>query len=284
MLAGLAALSCFILYFERQGRILSDWASNTVRGAHSDGCPQAIVSRELDRPHLSSFLDIDYANAKISANVEEFLDFAIIGHPKTATTYMMEWLAMQPEVQMYTEEIHFLQMGRPAEFVKHMYELPAGKQFKRGYKAPRDIVNVQVLDFFAHHWPRAQLIVGLRHPVLWLESFYNFRIRHNISLPPADSPLLIGRCREGTHGVCTDEAQFHYHLALLGKVNMTAAHKLDFFHQDYIRRRIENRPRKFVPNKVFLYEINQLHDDNEERYRKFRHDLADLSLLFNNLI
>jgi len=45
-----------------------------------------------------------------------------------------------------------------------MYELPPGNQYKRGYKAPRDIANVRALDSIAEYWPNAKLIVGLRHP------------------------------------------------------------------------------------------------------------------------
>lgn len=66
---------------------------------------------------------------------------------------------------MYTHELHALQSNNPAEFVQLMYDLPEGDQYtKRGYKAPRDIANINALDLLAEYWPNAKLIVGLRHP------------------------------------------------------------------------------------------------------------------------
>lgn len=79
----------------------------------------------------------------------------------------MEWLAEHEEIQMYTHELHALQSGHAAEFAQLMYDLPAGTNYKRGYKAPRDICNTEALDLIAKYWPQSKLIVGLRHPVLW---------------------------------------------------------------------------------------------------------------------
>ena len=37
----------------------------------------------------------------------------------------------------------------------------------------RDIQSSSALQSIGTHWPSAKLIVGVRHPVLWFESFYN---------------------------------------------------------------------------------------------------------------
>jgi hypothetical protein len=204
----------------------------------------------------------------ILGDVEFLLDFAIIGHPKTATTFTMEWLVSHPEIQMYEHELHSLQSGKPAEFVSQMYALPAGNKYKRGYKAPNDIGNIEALGAIAEYWPDCKLVVGLRHPVSWFESFYNFRVRKNFPMPPAGS--LIGKCTANSKGVCTDDARFHLHLNLLGKTNQTAREKK-------LLQPFPSNVSKLAPmhNKVFLYELSQLYDEDETRSHKYRRDLGN---------
>jgi len=253
-------------------------------------------------PPLSSLIDYKVVNPKaIKSNVEFLMDFAIVGHPKCATTFTMEWLAQHEQVQMYTHELHALQTGNPAEFVQLMYELPHDHvtetiprdgsvsskqtttvQYKRGYKAPRDIANSLALDTFADYWPNANLIIGLRHPVLWFESFYNFRLRHNYTLPPANATeLFIGQCTK-VHGVCTNEALFHHHLSLLGKTTMATPDELnlltmpkDPFHPTQTPRPYKRPKHSVIPNKIFLYEISQLYSTNTTRADLYRQDLAN---------
>jgi hypothetical protein len=76
-----------------------------------------------------------------------------------------KWLASHPEIQMYEHELYSLAQGKPAELVSQLYALPAGRKYKRGYKAPNDIRSIEALDGIAEHWPNCKLIIGLRHPV-----------------------------------------------------------------------------------------------------------------------
>lgn len=99
----------------------------------------------------------------IKADVQFMLDFAIIGHPKTATTFIMTWLASHREIAMHKKELHAMQSGNPAELISLLYELPAGRNYKRGYKAPRDIVNLNALKAFDRFFPETKLIIGLRY-------------------------------------------------------------------------------------------------------------------------
>lgn len=142
------------------------------------------------RPPLSALMELIHNdndnNEQIITNagntqhqhVAEFLasllDFAIIGSPKTSTSFHIQWLASHPEIQASTQEITALRKGNPAELVQILYnELAAGKQYKRGYKSPHDIESQTALELIARYWPETRLIVGLRHPVLWFQSFYN---------------------------------------------------------------------------------------------------------------
>jgi len=221
----------------------------------------------LTRQPLSRLIEYDFSHAVIKGNVEHLLDFAIIGHPKCATSFTVKWLNSHSEIQMFKDELGDLRRGNPAELVQHMYELPDGI---RGYKNPTDISHAHVLDYFAKYWPKTKLIVGVRHPILWFESFYNYRVRLGYDMPPADSNLLIGKCTTNVHGVCTQQALFHQHLSFLGKTNMTDAAELAL-----LGPLTKQRPQMPLPNKVFLYEINQLYDRNHSRATLYKKDLSD---------
>lgn len=58
-----------------------------------------------------------------------------------------------------------------------MLELPRGNQYKRGYRAPRDVVvkTTLPLQLIDKYWPKTKLIVDVRHPVKWMQSYYNFK-------------------------------------------------------------------------------------------------------------
>lgn len=85
--------------------------------------------------------------------------------------------------------------------------------------------------------------MGLRHPIQWFESFYNFRITNEYPMPPAQK--LIGKCKKGYQNVCTYRANFSNHLE------------------------------KIEPwRKVFLYDVTQLREPNPVRSERFLKDLG----------
>jgi len=118
-----------------------------------------------DWPPLESLVQGRGGTDDIKDNVQFMLDFAIIGHPKTATTFTMNWLASHPEIQMYTHELSAMKMGKPAELVSLLYDLPAGRNYQRGYKAPQDIKSPNAFQAFAQHFPETKLIVGIRYVI-----------------------------------------------------------------------------------------------------------------------
>ena len=87
--------------------------------------------------------------------------------------------ASHPEIQMPPTETHSLTMNeadrpKPAEMVSVLYSLPADRDYNRGYKAPMDILSPETIDTIAKCWPKTKLIVGLRHPIMWFESYYKY--------------------------------------------------------------------------------------------------------------
>lgn len=222
----------------------------------------------LSRPPLASLVK-EGSMTEITGDVQFLLDFAIVGYPKTATTTTLIWLANQTEVQMYDHEVYHLKDGEPAEMVRQLYALPEGSDYKRGYKAPRDIHNVRALDAFAKYFPKTKFIVGLRHPVLWFESFYNYRTRNNFTLPETDK--LIGKCIATAANVCTDEIRYMDHLSKLGKTERSSPEELALLSP--IDPKDLHGPT--FQNEIFLYEISQMEDVDDEFGFQYRKDLQN---------
>lgn len=74
----------------------------------------------------------------------------------------MRWMCAHEEIQMYNRELHSLKNGKPEELVELLYALPEGRQFKRGYKSPNDIVKAISMESIRTYWPKTKLIVGVR--------------------------------------------------------------------------------------------------------------------------
>ena len=112
------------------------------------------------------------------------------------------------------------------------------------------------------------------HPsctVRWFESYYNFRWRHKKSglgdLPNADT-MTSGECLPDMQGVCLEHANFHSHLAMFGKTNLS----------DPVEQRLVHVPDKYneisrIDNPVFLYDMEQLYDNNPHNVARFKTDL-----------
>jgi len=216
------------------------------------------------RPPLSSLIGDDKANVK--GDVQFLLDFAIIGHAKTGTTTLMHRLAAHEEVQMCMEEVHSLRNKRPAELVSIMYDLPEGSQYKRGYKAPNDIRRYSSLEALQEFWPETKLIVGLRHPIQWFEASYNHQIRGGANLPSAETM----KGAKLPHDVL-----YHVHLAKMGKTKpLKDPDQLKLLGLD--NESAKEYHALDMPNKVFLYDVSQPFDpNNETRAEVFSQDLSN---------
>lgn len=284
-----------------QATIANSFSANRSSGHITSGADVAksipyhvsLASQRKERPKLGTLV----ANNKIIGDVDGLMDFAIIGFAKTGTTKLTQWLAEQPEIAMNSKEVHFLTTDQPAEMARHLYRLqPAKVKAKRGYKAPRDVADPNVLDLLDQYWPQAKLIVGLRHPVEWFQSLYNFKLRANITLPPPQA--LIGYCDfqfstmeeirlhriskyngMADNGVCTDLARFHVSLSMMGKTNISDPNEEILLGA----RKHQLASRAPIRNPIFLYEVGQRSDPNTTRVERFHEDLKDYLGLAQNL-
>ena len=160
-----------------------------------------------------------------------------------------------------------------------------------GYKGPQQIRRPRELALFRDYWPTTKLIVGLRHPVWWFQSIYNYRIHTEppgmaATIPPmayfvaennnSSSPTPFYFSRNCIREICLQHAYMHSYLALLGKTprnvfqlafaTTKAVRKMPQFHQILVPP---------VPNPVFLYETSQLDGvQNPQVAQALRMDLS----------
>lgn len=234
--------------------------------------------------------NLNFNNSSQSGNgsggIQSLLDFALIAFPKASTSSVAKMLADHNEVVMWPGEPNFLHGNKPTDFIRNFYNLSAqaaeveGDRIRRrkiGYKTPTDLHRPHVLRFFARFLPATRILVGIRHPILLFESFYNFRARDGRAMPdPAD--LVFGNRDSGrtpssyctgdpvTLGFCVDVMRYHSHLANLGKTERKEQVEIDLLGPEitaYGRgaSRIAPDNSNYVPNPVFLYEVSQLRDD-----------------------
>ena len=208
---------------------------------------------------------VDTESQVVKNDVQELLSFAVIGHPKCATTFLLKgWLGIHPEISMPDEETVVHAKSAVYDIVHHIHALDPAKPF-HAYKNPNHVFNPDALAVFQDHFPRAKLIIGLRHPVTWFESFLNHWLRNGVKLP--DLHEMMGRCTTAMHQLCLDHARFHYNLAMLGKTNMSGPEMELFHYGDVLTRELR------VPNKVFLYETSQFYESSEEEKISLEKDL-----------
>jgi hypothetical protein len=121
------------------------------------------------RPPLSSLISDETDG--IVGDVRFLLDFAILGHAKCATSFLMKWLHDHPEVQIHDAEVCDLYDAKPALLVKKLYEdLRPGEGYQRGFKCPGHFSR-NSMRYFRRYFSKTNLIVGLRHPVRWFERY-----------------------------------------------------------------------------------------------------------------
>lgn len=244
--------------------------------------------KKIPYPPITSLVNGDHVTGK----VDFLLDFVIAGFAKTGTTTLVKrFFFKHPEVAMRPQEVNILTLGEPtAKMVRLLHSLKPGLDYKRGYKAPRDIAERRVLDVFDKYFPRAKLLVGVRHPVEWFHSFYNYKLRQiqgtNKTIAPPEK--LDGECVEdipkgprrehfeGTlggmndRGVCTDLARYHVRLSWLGKTNVSDPAEDALLGPN---RRYQLADRAPIRNHIFLYEVRQLENDNQSRLAAFLNDM-----------
>ena len=222
-------------------------------------------------PPLSSLVDREgdeNSHLRPAADVSFLLDFAIIGFAKSGTTTLARYLSALG-VSILPGENCQLVVNKTARLVRHLYgTLPHDDRpdrMPRGLKCPQDASSDLSLPNYRRYFPRAKLIIGIRSPVSFFESFYNFRAVNNPWTEMLPASKLARRCIPGSLGICGWRASFGDFLYKFGKTPGT----------DEERELLElNLDRVGGVGNIFLYELGQLADSDEARARRFRQDLG----------
>lgn len=144
----------------------------TIKSNNETGIDSALNGK-IAWPPLESLIQ----NETVTGDVQFLMDLTMIGFAKCSSTTMRNWLCnYNDESRCLRGETFHLFWEKPGTMVASLYnDLPKGN-YKRGYKSQNDISRIQTLTSFHNHWPETILFIGLRHPVEWFESFWNFRM------------------------------------------------------------------------------------------------------------
>uniref|UniRef100_A0A7S2UE60 Sulfotransferase domain-containing protein n=1 Tax=Attheya septentrionalis TaxID=420275 RepID=A0A7S2UE60_9STRA len=242
-----------------------------------------VMEKPLVRPAFSDIV----RNWTFFKSPNWLLDFAVVGFPKCGTSTMMRYLNIPNVSASLQDEQCFLSFNQDEPFVKDLYDkLPSDPpHLLRGIKCPQNLESDHALHNFQTLFPRTKLIVGVRHPILWFQSFYNFRVNNYQKMIPANE--CIGRCLGKTRSTCTDRGRFHYSLARLGKTLLNDPEELKLLRShnqkdvQAIRRSITNFTFLGSNTKVFLYDTDQLaHDIHTSSHHNITEESARMAKQF----
>lgn len=156
----------------------------TLSAVTKDGASSSLPFTTTSSSHSTS-------NGNINNTTEGVLDFAIIGFEKTGTTFLLSALGSHPEVTMpikhselskrictkrehgKTALVDWLNGGHEEESSSSSLD---SSNLKHGIKCSDLIVQKTLaIERMAEISDQTKLIVGVRHPVLWYQSLYNYR-------------------------------------------------------------------------------------------------------------
>ncbi len=256
--------------------------------------PKFHFKKKMSPDLIRSFLNITYKIKEkrrvdftftIKKDISSFLNYAIIGMPKTGTTSIYRLLSnhiipldkkercdlVVNDIPLLLNDLYYLQ-GELNKGSNHAHH--STKYNLIGMKCPQDISSFTSLQNYASYFPQTKLIVGLRHPIKWFESFYNFQVRNMYHMISTDE--LLDRCVKGSHGVCAWRANvvdFLYQLnkTTHGSVNGSIDEKYLMEQNQYLSLKNVKRVQGNV-GKIFMYIIDQLEED-ETMEKPFLQDL-----------
>jgi len=245
--------------------------------------------------------DDELADALDPSNLPRpLLDFAVIGFPKTGTSFMEHYLFNTEETFIDNQENCFTDadMDMAAHLMSTRgytlgHKTDDGYRVKNAVKCPKDLMGPHSVANYQHNFPSIKFVVSTRHPVWWFQSRYNYKLRQTykhsdgetIWAPPTSD--LLGACAEGTPyhygntgpkgevadekatSVCTDGTKFHHSLSRLGKTPMDTPEELALLGLHTMS--IHPMPAA----KIFLMEIGQFDADDTVHANQLLADMKD---------
>ena len=238
-------------------------------------CPQTVtpraspVNRKLEEKE-SKVVKAEAPEVKS----EDSFDFIVAGFPKCGTTTLLKAFGKHNQTDIHpTEQCAIASPKMPDNAVLRRLDdtiatLSVSPETKRSFKCPTAIYNHRAISRMEKHSPDTKFIVGVRHPVLMLQSFYNYRVTEIYNRGLADKipsfEEVLARKRPWK-GVSMDASRFELFLKQFGKTGMTGDELSELAGRPGYQLAVQ--PNKF---KIFLYSVDQMEDQDEQRSNKFR--------------
>lgn len=232
----------------------------------------------LESSIVRSTGDITDESSTTSATTSGF-DFVVAGFPKCGTTALLKAFALHNETDMaMTEKCAVASPGMP-DFVvwrkmdEILQELSRERSIKRSFKCPTAIYNHKTIARLEKHSPTAKLVIGVRHPIHMLQSFYNYRVteiyQRNLDEDVPAFADVMGSL-DPWKGVSLASPRYELFLMQFGKTDISPADIQGFMGQPGYQLAI--RPSRF---QIFLYSTEQLEDTDTDRAQSFREGLQE---------
>ena len=128
-----------------------------------------VIINVVDTPDIVPIEDLIASNGTVIGDISWMLDFAIIGFPKSGTTFMKGYLNQTDKMYLYEREMCIKHWSDLPGFVKKYHEahekLKQSKQQKRvkfGLKCPGVLYRKSDLAIYQRYFPKTKFIIGLR--------------------------------------------------------------------------------------------------------------------------
>ena len=203
-------------------------------------------------------------------------DFIVAGFPKCGTTSLLKAFDRHAETDMAPSEQCAIAAPKQADVKVHKSLdntlATLDPTMKNSFKCPTAMYNYKSITRLEKHSPRAKLIIGMRHPVEMMQSFYNYRVTEirerqlDQMIPPFEEILESGMPWKG---VSTTSTRFEIFLMQLGKTPLATEQLTDLAGQNYD---LAIKPTKFT---VFLYTVDQMEDGDADRSEAFRREMQN---------
>ena len=232
----------------------------------------------------SQFTNVSVSNGNVVDEDSRLIDFGVVAFEKSGTTFLLEKIFSRSNQVFMAgadtgSEVQVLDPNDVDElkglFRPHANERMGneGAPIRRGFKNPMVLLTRRWLQNLHANFPTTKFIVTVRHPVLWFQSWYNYKLRKGA--PVQDYPMptpheTIGLCREacrekGPEGHCikvrspgcSGHSNFHHFLSRIGFTPMNTEEEMALL--DHHTIKIFN----FSQTTLFLTEIGQMNGKNE---------------------
>ena len=294
----------------------------SIRRTPSDTTPKSTVTVEKMTGRIKPSTGLNIEENELQE--EQVIDFTVPAFAKCSTTFLLRYVLNVPQIyhgwpdQWPTNddpkqlmEIHELESNQLQAFIDrydvsnktmyhdqndqnkfHYHRIYKGKKVINGFKAPGLVTHTNGIRNLFKVAPKVNFVITTRHPVLYFQSFWNFRARHKVKGPLLPLPLeLIGACDKckpnienctlvtlNSFNVCTNNANFHHFLARLLFTPMNTTEELDL-----LGTGVRHTSYPFTGN-MFIMESSQMADNDTNRLQLFRNDLERFLGLGHNVL